>query len=172
MISSWHKSYISYTHSRMKRVKSITRDAKPSIHTAAVSTPVGPPPHMTKLRRRLRSSGVVVGKEAASKLSMQALQYTHSARRKNPRADLSMQERTKDTTPNCLRIGDGLELETVLQSRNTMRAGYRPSGNDQLVIPIHTHHSRPQPAHQYGTWNVAEYHAKGTKGRDNKVKIG
>jgi len=37
--------------------------------TAAVSTPVGPPPHMTKLRRRFLSSGDVVGRLASSKLS-------------------------------------------------------------------------------------------------------
>lgn len=39
-------------------------------HTAAVSTPVGPPPQMTKLSSLLRSSGVVVGSEAVSKLSL------------------------------------------------------------------------------------------------------
>lgn len=38
--------------------------------TAAVSTPVGPPPQTTKLRRRLRSSGEVVGRLADSKLSV------------------------------------------------------------------------------------------------------
>jgi hypothetical protein len=37
--------------------------------TAAVSTPVGPPPQMTKLRSRFRSSGEQVGRAAASKLS-------------------------------------------------------------------------------------------------------
>jgi hypothetical protein len=31
--------------------------------------PVGPPPQITKLRRRWRSSGLVVGKLALSKLS-------------------------------------------------------------------------------------------------------
>jgi hypothetical protein len=39
--------------------------------TAAVSTPVGPPPHITKLRRRFLSSGDVVGRLASSKLSRQ-----------------------------------------------------------------------------------------------------
>ena len=39
-------------------------------HTAAVSTPVGPPPQTTKLRRRFLSSGVVEGRLADSKLSV------------------------------------------------------------------------------------------------------
>jgi hypothetical protein len=38
--------------------------------TAAVSTPVGPPPQTTKLSNLLRSSGVVVGRLAVSKLSV------------------------------------------------------------------------------------------------------
>jgi hypothetical protein len=37
--------------------------------TAAVSTPVGPPPQTTKLSSRLRSSSVVDGSEEISKLS-------------------------------------------------------------------------------------------------------
>ena len=37
--------------------------------TAAVSTPVGPPPHTTKLSKRFRSSSDVDGSEAISKLS-------------------------------------------------------------------------------------------------------
>jgi len=37
--------------------------------TAAVSTPVGPPPHTTKLSSSLRSSSEVEGSEAISKLS-------------------------------------------------------------------------------------------------------
>jgi hypothetical protein len=37
--------------------------------TAAVSTPVGPPPQTTKLSNRLRSSSDVDGSEAISKLS-------------------------------------------------------------------------------------------------------
>jgi hypothetical protein len=44
------------------------------ILTAAVSTPVGPPPHTTKLRRRFLSSGVVVGRLAISKLSVVIVQ--------------------------------------------------------------------------------------------------
>jgi hypothetical protein len=39
------------------------------IRTAAVSTPVGPPPQTTNVNSRFRSSGAVVGSEAASKLS-------------------------------------------------------------------------------------------------------
>ena len=38
--------------------------------TAAVSTPVGPPPQTTKLSNLLRSSSVVDGSEAISKLSV------------------------------------------------------------------------------------------------------
>ena len=38
-------------------------------HTAAVSTPVGPPPQTTKLSNRFRSSSEVDGSEAISKLS-------------------------------------------------------------------------------------------------------
>lgn len=73
--------------------------------TAAVSTPVGPPPQMTKLSRRLRSSGVVVGKLASSKLSVRAelcetcvvtIRHTHDA----PSSRLS--------------ISNGFELEAVL----------------------------------------------------------
>jgi hypothetical protein len=37
--------------------------------TAAVSTPVGPPPQTTKLSNRFRSSSEVDGSEAISKLS-------------------------------------------------------------------------------------------------------
>lgn len=37
--------------------------------TAAVSTPVGPPPQTTNDNKRLRSSGVVIGRLAVSKLS-------------------------------------------------------------------------------------------------------
>ena len=41
--------------------------------------PVGPPPQMTKLRRRLRSSGLVVGKLALSKLSInRQMQHTEN----------------------------------------------------------------------------------------------
>ncbi len=39
------------------------------MHTAAVSTPVGPPPQTTKLSNRLRSSSEVDGSDAVSKLS-------------------------------------------------------------------------------------------------------
>ena len=44
------------------------------LRTAAVSTPVGPPPHTTKLRRRFLSSGVVLGRLANSKLSVMIVQ--------------------------------------------------------------------------------------------------
>ncbi len=46
-------------------------------HTAAVSTPVGPPPQTTKLRRRFLSSGVVEGRLAISKLSVLYLARTN-----------------------------------------------------------------------------------------------
>lgn len=42
---------------------------KGGVRTAAVSTPVGPPPQTTKLSSRLRSSTEVDGREAISKLS-------------------------------------------------------------------------------------------------------
>ena len=50
---------------------------RPGIHTAAVSTPVGPPPQTTKLNKRFLSSGVVVGKVAASKLSEGGIPVNH-----------------------------------------------------------------------------------------------
>lgn len=46
------------------------------VRTAAVSTPVGPPPQTTKLSRRFRSSGVVVGRLAVSKLSDSTVGYS------------------------------------------------------------------------------------------------
>ena len=54
---------------------------KACILTAAVSTPVGPPPHITKLRRRFLSSGDVVGRLASSKLSKRRHELKQEARR-------------------------------------------------------------------------------------------
>jgi hypothetical protein len=51
--------------------------------TAAVSTPVGPPPHTTKLRRRFLSSGDVVGRLATSKLSRHRHELKQEARKRN-----------------------------------------------------------------------------------------
>ena len=52
------------------RAVSISEHLKIALLTAAASTPVGPPPQTTKLNKRLRSSGEVVGKLATSKLSI------------------------------------------------------------------------------------------------------
>jgi hypothetical protein len=46
-----------------------TSSAIISRNSAANSTPVGPPPQMTNESNRFRSSGVVVGREASSKLA-------------------------------------------------------------------------------------------------------
>lgn len=76
------------------------------IHTAAVSTPVGPPPQTTKLSKCFLSSGVVVGKVAASKLSDGDIPVNHD----RP----SMDQRTHDPASNGLCIRYGLQLEAVL----------------------------------------------------------
>ena len=76
------------------------------IHTAAVSTPVGPPPQTTKLSKRFRSSGVVVGRDAASKLSEGGIPVNHDRS--------SMDRRTHNSASDGLCIRYGLQLETVL----------------------------------------------------------
>jgi hypothetical protein len=63
--------------------------------TAAVSTPVGPPPHTTNDNKRLRSSGVVVGRLAVSKLSEKPQMNYCGTNRKGL---------TKDSSPDGLRI--------------------------------------------------------------------
>jgi hypothetical protein len=50
-----------------------TSSAIISRNSAANSTPVGPPPQMTNDNRRFRSSGVVVGRDANSKLAIYEL---------------------------------------------------------------------------------------------------
>lgn len=49
--------------------------------TAAVSTPVGPPPQTTKLSNFFRSSGEIVGKLAISKLSANFHQVANRRKR-------------------------------------------------------------------------------------------
>ena len=73
--------------------------------TAAVSMPVGPPPQTTNDSKRFRSSGVVVGRQAVSKLSEKPQINDGRTKRK----DL-----TEDSSSDSLRIRDGFELEAVL----------------------------------------------------------
>jgi hypothetical protein len=72
--------------------------------TAAVSTPVGPPPQTTNDSKRLRSSRVVIGRLAVSKLSEKP--------QMNDRGS-NCKDLTEDSSSDGLRIRYGLELETL-----------------------------------------------------------
>lgn len=99
---------------------------KEQVRTAAVSTPVGPPPQITKLSKRLRSSGVVVGKLAVSKLSNDP--------RQNKMHEIREKAHTHYSPPDRLRITDSFELEAVLETGYAMCARGRTNSNDQFVV--------------------------------------
>jgi len=105
-----HNVFLTKIVDFLGRYRQSPEDAKemrrPGIHTAAVSTPVGPPPQTTKLSRRFLSSGVVVGKVAVSKLSEGDVSVDHD----RP----SMNQRTHDPASNGLCVRYGLQLKTVL----------------------------------------------------------
>jgi len=73
--------------------------------TAAVSTPVGPPPQMTKLKRRFLSSGDVVGRLASSKLSERTLASVKEKK---------LDKNTQNAASDSLCVANGFKLEAVL----------------------------------------------------------
>lgn len=100
-------------------------------HTAAVSTPVGPPPQTTKLRSLRRSSSVAMGEDAASKLS--GAFKSQSAH--GPQIHRLMNKLTYNPAANVLCVLDRLELEAVLETRDAVLRRDGATGNDEFVVP-------------------------------------
>lgn len=100
-------------------------------HTAAVSTPVGPPPQTTKLRSLRRSSSVAIGDDAASKLSGTfKFQSAHG-----PQFHRLMNKLTYNPAANVLCVFDRLELEAVFETRDAVLRRDGATRDDEFVVP-------------------------------------
>ncbi len=80
-----------------------------SLISAATSTPVGPPPQTTKLSKTLAFFGCGCGEGSHFKV-------------------------VKDVRSDLTRVADGLQVEAVFETRDTVRVGDTTRSDDETVV--------------------------------------